>query len=68
MKKEEYNETEEMSEEIVEENKFQEILKNKKIMIPVIVGVALLMIFFTQIIMTQIILFIRISIKENKAI
>ena len=46
MKKEEYNETEEMSEEIVEENKFQEILKNKKIMIPVIVGVALLMIFF----------------------
>lgn len=46
MKKEEYDETEEMSEEIVEENKFQEILKNKKIMIPVIVGVALLMIFF----------------------
>ena len=31
MKKEEYDETEEMSEEIVEENKFQEILKNKKI-------------------------------------
>lgn len=46
MKKEEYDETEEISEEIVEENKFQEILKNKKIMIPVIVGVALLMIFF----------------------
>ena len=46
MKKEEYDETEEMSEEIVEENKFQEILKNKKIMIPVIVSVALLMIFF----------------------
>lgn len=46
MKKEEYDETEEMSEEIVEENKFQEILKNKKVMIPVIVGVALLMIFF----------------------
>ena len=46
MKKEEYDETEEIEEEIVEENKFQEILKNKKIMIPVIAGAALLMIFF----------------------
>lgn len=39
-------ETIEETDEINEENKFQEILKNKKIMIPVILGISGLMIFF----------------------